>query len=102
MNIDSLTMTDAVILSEIGNRLEQLRLGKNLRQKDLSELTGLSVETIRAFEKGKGKLQSLVVLLRGLQALDELDGFIPPAELDPVAIAEMQGKKRQRARRTLG
>jgi len=102
MNIDSLTMTDAAILSEIGNRLEQLRLGKNLRQKDLSELTGLSVETIRAFEKGKGKLQSLVVLLRGLQALAELDGFIPPAELDPVAIAEMQGKKRQRARRTLG
>jgi len=100
MNIDPLSMTDAAILQEIGNRIEHLRLNKNLRQSDLCEATGLSIDTIRALEKGKGKLGTIVTVLRSLQALDQLDSFIPPQEIDPIALAEMQGKMRQRARRS--
>ena len=99
MNIDPLTMTDTAILQEIGTRMARLRLHKNLRQSDLSEVAGLSIDTIRALEKGKGKLDSIIAVLRGLQALDQLDNFIPPEEIDPISLAEMQGKVRQRAHR---
>jgi len=95
MNIDPLSMTDTVILQEIGNRIEHLRLNKNLRQIDLCEATGLSIDTIR-----KGKLDTIVAVLRCLKALDQLNSFIPPQEIDPIALAEMQGKMRQPARRS--
>lgn len=101
MYIDPSTMTDLAILSEIGSRLESLRLSRNITQKEMSQNTGLSVDAIRAMEKGKGKLQSLIALLRELDALDTLDSFIPPMEPDPVSIAQMHGKVRQRARRKL-
>jgi len=99
MNIDPLSMTNAVILQEIGNRIERLRLNKNLRQSDVCEVTGLSIDTIRALEKGKAKLDTVIAVLRTLEALDQLDSFIPPQEIDPIALAKMQGKMRQRARR---
>lgn len=98
MMLDYLTMTDAAILNELGSRLESLRLNINITQRELSNSSGLSIDVIRELERGKGKLQSLIVFLRELQALDELDNFIPPMGPDPVSIARMQGKVRQRAR----
>lgn len=98
MNIDCLTMTDAAILNELGARIASLRLQTNLRQIDVSEQSGLSLDTIKRLEKGQGKLSSLVSVLRVLHALGALDNFIPPVSLDPISIAKMKGKVRQRGR----
>ena len=98
MNIDCLTMTDAAILKELGIRIASLRLQKNLRQIDVSKQSGLSLDTVKRLEKGQGKLSSLVSVLRALNALYVLNNFIPPVSLDPISIAKMKGKVRQRGR----
>ena len=97
MNIDYITSSDAVILKEIGNRVKALRLSHNLRQEDVAHETGLSRDTVKRLENGTGSLTTLVAVLRGLHALEQLDMFIPPVQIDPISIADMQGKVRVRA-----
>lgn len=91
------TLTDKAIEEELGLRLKSLRLRKNLTQKKLAELTALSLNTIKALELGRGKLASLIAVLRELGALDHLDHFIPELTISPLQLAKMQGKVRQRA-----
>ncbi len=91
------TMTDKAIVSEIGTRIKTLRLRKNLTQKQLSQAAAVSLNVIKALEAGKGKISSLVAVLRELNSLESLDRFIPEPKISPLQLAKRQGKKRQRA-----
>jgi len=95
--MDFYSMTDKGIGAEVGERIKSLRLRKNLTQQQLSEACALSLNTIKALESGKGKLSSLIAVLRELGALDGLDRFIPEVTVSPLQLAKRQGKKRQRA-----
>lgn len=90
-------MTDKAIEAEIGMRIKSLRLRRNLTQQQVAEAAAVSLNVIKALESGKGKLSSLISVLRELGALDELDRFIPDQVVSPVQLAKRQGKKRQRA-----
>ncbi len=99
MSVDPFSMADKAILVEIGSRIATARLNQNITQESMAERTGVSVETIRRMEKnGSGKVSTLVAILRELQALDQLELMLPEDTIDPIALAEMQGKTRQRAR----
>jgi putative transcriptional regulator len=52
---------------------------------------------IKAAEKGKAKLSTLVAILRALSALDDIDRFIQPITISPLQLAKTQGKPRKRA-----
>ncbi|MDH3976315.1 MAG: helix-turn-helix transcriptional regulator [Deltaproteobacteria bacterium] len=95
--MDFYSMTDKGIAAEIGGRIKSLRLRKNLTQQQLSEATALSLNTIKALEAGKGKIQSLIAILRELDALHLLEEFIPEPLVSPLQLAKRQGKKRKRA-----
>lgn len=95
--MDYYTMTDKGIGAEIGSRIRALRLRKNMTQQEVAEAAGLSLNVIKALESGKGKLSSLIAVLRELGALDSLDAFIPDIPVSPLQLAKTQGKKRQRA-----
>ena len=95
--MDFYSMTDKGIGVEIGRRLKSLRLRKNVTQQRLSDATALSLNTIKSLEAGKGKLSSLIAVLRELGVLDALDGFIPEVTISPLQLARRQGRKRQRA-----
>ncbi len=95
--MDYYLMTDKGIELEMGNRVKSLRLRKNMTQQQLSNATALSLNTIKALEAGKGKLSSLIAILRELGALDAIDSFIPEISISPLQLAKRQGKKRQRA-----
>ncbi|MFH1999180.1 MAG: helix-turn-helix transcriptional regulator [Planctomycetota bacterium] len=90
-------MTDQAIVAEIGNRIKGFRLRKNLTQQEVAEATALSLNTIKALESGKGKIASLIAVLRELGALDALDSFIPEVSISPLQLARRHGKKRRRA-----
>ncbi|MFH1215486.1 MAG: helix-turn-helix domain-containing protein [Pseudomonadota bacterium] len=90
-------MTDKAIEAEIGMRIKSLRLRKNLTQQQVAEAAAVSLNVIKALESGKGKLSSLISVLRELGALDELDRFIQDQVVSPLQLAKRQGKKRQRA-----
>ena len=98
--MDYYIVSDSTILKELGERLRKLRLRKNITQEDLAERALLSVGTIKSLEAGKGKLSTLVAVLRELGALDQLDQFIPPVTISPIKMAEASAKsssKRERA-----
>lgn len=91
------TLPDKGIEAELGRRIKALRLRKNITQKELAEATTLSLNTIKSLESGRGKLASLIAVLRELGAVDQLDSFIPDTSISPMQLAKMQGKVRERA-----
>lgn len=102
---DYYTASDSAILDELGERVRGLRLRKNITQEALAERTLLSVGTIKSLEAGKGKLSTLIAVLRELGALEQLDQFIPPITISPLRMVEAgarQPAQRLRARTTTG
>ncbi|HEX9778090.1 MAG TPA: helix-turn-helix transcriptional regulator [Geopsychrobacteraceae bacterium] len=95
--MDYYVMADVAIEKEMGRRFRELRLRRNITQEELSERAQISLTRIKSLERGKGKLETMVAILRELDALDNLDAFLPDPGISPLQIAKMQGKKRQRA-----
>ena len=90
--IDYYSISDNQILQELGNRLRARRLHQNITQTALAERTLVSVGTVKALEQGKGKISNLVAVLRELDALQQLDQFIPPITIRPLQMADDKNK----------
>ena len=95
--MDYYSLTDKAIEKELGHRIRSLRLRKNITQKELADASTLSLNTIKSLEAGKGKVSSLIAVLRVLGALDQLDSFIPEPTISPLQLARRKGRERQRA-----
>ena len=85
---DYYSASDSVILEELGQRIRALRRRNKLTQITLAKRTLLAVGTIKSLEAGKGKLSTLVAVLRELGALEQLDRFIPPITISPLKMAD--------------
>ncbi len=92
-----ISMTDKVIVSELGRRLKSLRLNRNYSQQEIAELTGLSVTAVQSAEKGESKMITYIKILRVLGSLQALDKFLPVVDISPLQLAKLEGKRRQRA-----
>ena len=93
--------TDIEVLQEIGARLRTYRLQMNVTQADLAARAGVNRTTIRDIEAGKdSQLSTLVKLLRALGRLEDLDAFLPKPSVSPIQVMKLQGKSRQRARKS--
>ncbi len=92
------TLSNAAIAAELGNRLERLRLQHNLTQQALSAEIGITPKSYRQLVAGGGKLENMIAALRALNALDQLDNFLPAPPPSPLEQLKLQGKQRQRAR----
>ena len=97
--MDFYSLSDKAIAQELGNRLRRVRLQKNVTQQYLAEATTLSLNTIKSLEAGRGKLDTIIAVLRELGgALDQLDNLIPEETvISPLHLASMQGKAHERA-----
>ena len=95
--MDIYTLSDKGIQEELGHRIKALRLRKNVTQKALSEATTLSLNAIKSLEAGRGKLSTIIAVLRELGALHHLENFIPEVSISPLQLAKSQGKMRARA-----
>ena len=89
--------SDKHIVNELGQRFKALRLRKNTTQKELAEATILSLNSIKSLESGRGKLSTVIAVLRELEALEQLDNFIPEISISPMQLAKMKGHQRKRA-----
>lgn len=82
-------MNDEEILKKIGSKLKELRLEKNIKQKDLSEKSGLSMFSISQMETGHNtSLLSLVQVLKALDRIDMLEPFMKEHGLGPEQISK--------------
>lgn len=90
--------TDKSILDELGFRLRQARLARNVSQAALAEEAGIARFTLQRIEEGQPtSTTNLVKLLRALDLLEELDGLVPEAIDRPVDQLRRRSKRRQRA-----
>lgn len=96
--MDYYTMSNNAVAAELGNRLERLRLQYNLTQQALAAEIGITPKSYRQLVAGGGKLENMIAALRALNALEQLDSFLPEPTPSPLEQLKLQGKKRQRAR----
>lgn len=95
--MDMYGMSDKAILTEIGLRLKKKRLRKNLSQQELGARAGLNRNTISDIEGGgSSTLHNFIRILRALDALDDLDHFLPEPKTSPMQV-HMKGRARMRA-----
>ena len=95
-------MSPAELQIELGKRVRQLRLSRNLDQQTTAEKAGVSKAAYRNLEGGRGS--SVQTLLRTLKALDFLQGIemlAPEATVNPLALLRTS-KPPQRVRRPRG
>ena len=97
-NTDYYAMTDEALAKELGNRLKERRLQKNISQGKLAELSGLSINAIKSLEKGRATMPTLIAVLRVLEGLDELMSLLELSPVQPMELLRRKGKQRQRAR----
>ncbi len=87
----------ATIIEELGSRLKQARLNKNVTQQFVADKVGVSRRTIIEAEKGNVQLETFVAILQVLGVIDQLNLFLPEQSISPLELAKLKGKKRQRA-----
>ena len=79
-------------------RLKRQRLELNLSQTEAATRSGLSRRTITSIENGEGStLSTLIALLRALNSLDTLEGFLPDPGISPMALLKLQEQPRKHA-----
>jgi putative transcriptional regulator len=93
--------TDDAVLRELGQRLEHLRLARNISQEELGRMAGVSRATIIRVERGESvQLSTMVKLWRALDLLPEIDAAVPERRDSPIADAERESRRRERRRAT--
>lgn len=86
-------------MRQIGSKLKELRIEKNMKQKELADAAGVSVFTISSIENGKTtSLLTVIQLLRALEHLDYLDSFFQEESISPVAYAKLMKKNKKKER----
>jgi transcriptional regulator with XRE-family HTH domain len=90
--------SDRAILVELGRRLRDARLERNLSQETVAEEAGVGRHTLQRMEAGESpSLINFVRVLRALGLLDELERLLPGPTPSPIDELERRGRRRQRA-----
>lgn len=99
---DMYMMSDATILTKIGERLKTLRLKQNITQMRLADEANVSLSVIKNIEKGQIRsFDSFLRLLRTLGQLEVLMPLVEEKQLSPNEYFELmqktEGHQRKRA-----
>ena len=68
------------LVRKLGSRFREYRLRANMTQKDVAEMSGLSVLTIHRFENGSAgniSLGTFLLLLKSVGCINDLDALMP-------------------------
>ena len=94
-------LTDDAVLRELGQRLERLRLARNISQQELARSAGVSRATIIRVERGESvQMSTMVKLWRALDLLAEIDAAVPERVDSPIAAVDRESRRRERRRAT--
>ncbi len=94
--------TDEAVLSELGSRLAQVRLERNLTQAQLAEQAGVSKRTVERLESGSvaTQLSGFSRVCRVLDLIERFDMLVPEPIPSPIEQLKLRGRKRRRASAT--
>jgi transcriptional regulator with XRE-family HTH domain len=91
--------TDEAVLGELGGRLAQVRLERNLTQAQLAAQAGVSKRTVERLESGSvaTQLSGFIRVCRVLEVIERFDLLVPEPVPSPVEQLKLRGRKRKRA-----
>ncbi len=91
-------LSDEAVLKQLGERLLQYRLNRNMTQATLAKEAGVSGRTNNRVEHGHStQLSNLVRLLRSLGLLENMDAMVPEPAMSPIQQMKLRGSRRKRA-----
>ena len=91
--------TSRQIGAEIGSRLAQLRLSRNVTQSMLARDSGIGLRTLRRLEAGEpSTLDTFLRVALALGLGDAILGAIPSGQIRPIERVSRAGAHRRRAR----
>ena len=96
------TKTSEEMEVEFGQQLRDLRLRRNIDQRQLAEQAGVALNAVKNLENGRGAtLSSLVKVLRSLGRTDWLATLAPTIDISPMQMLKAK-LPRQRASKSKG
>jgi transcriptional regulator with XRE-family HTH domain len=91
-------LTDVAIATELGRRLAQTRLERNLTQAQVAERAGISRRSLVDLENGRpANIRGFLRVLRALGMASNLEALVPEPTPAPLA-RTTRDRPRQRAR----
>lgn len=98
-NVDFTIADSGKIEAALCEQLENIRLSRNMTQKQLADEAGLSTRTIGRLAKGAGvSLDTFIRVLIALGIQQNLDGLLPDPTVRPMERIATGGTERKRAR----
>jgi len=98
-SIDFATASSEQIEAALGERIERIRLTRNITQQQLADEAGVSLRTIRRLVKGEGvSLDTFIRVLSALRIQPNLELLLPDPTISPVERLRAQRRERLRAR----
>ena len=95
-------ITPEEIEVKFGQQLRDLRLRRNVDQRQLAEQAGVALNAVKNLENGRGAtLTSLVKVLRSLGRADWLETLAPTVGISPMQMLKAK-QPRQRASKSKG
>lgn len=84
------------VLQELGHRAKDIRIRRNMTQKDLAENAGVSFSTVVRIERGESvNLDNFMRVIRVFDLLGNFELLIPEQELTPEEIFKGRSKKKR-------
>jgi transcriptional regulator with XRE-family HTH domain len=97
--IDFAAATSMQLEAALCERLEQIRLSRNVTQAQLADEAGVSPRTIRRMAKGEGvSLDTFLRVLTALGLQGNLEALLPDPSVSPIDRVRSPRKQRRRAR----
>lgn len=88
------------IIEALGQRLNEIRLSRNISQAQLAEKAGVSRSTLTRLADGRPiSLDSFIRVMQALDLTDQLAALLPDPSIRPVDRVRLDGSERQRASR---
>lgn len=93
-----ISMSDKALAEQIGAFVKNHRLEQNKTQDVLATAAGISRSTLSLLERGEAvTLATLIQVLRVLDQLHFMEGFVVKKNISPMALAKIEQEKRKRA-----
>jgi putative transcriptional regulator len=98
-NMDFSLASSSQVEKAICQRIDQIRISRNITQKQLAREAGVSLKTITRLENGEGvTLNTFIRVISALGLISNLEMLLPDPSLQPLQLINNSAKPRLRAR----